>query len=88
MIDLDKFEERAAIMEFDGGLSRFQAETRAAQAQGRQRKEVLDEIGRRNSARARDQREAHLGNDNDALPRVQRASEEEARPVSQRDVQA
>ena len=47
MIDLDQFEERAAIMEFDGGLSRFRAETLAAQAQGRQRKEVLDEIGKR-----------------------------------------
>ena len=88
MIDLDQFEERAAIMEFDGGLSRFQAETRAAQAQGKQRREVLDEVGRRNSARAQDQREAHVGNHGDALPRVQPASEEKARPVPERDVQA
>jgi hypothetical protein len=88
MIDLDQFEERAAIMEFDGGLSRFQAETRAAQAQGRQRREVLDEIGRRNSARSRDQREAHVGDHGDALPRVQRTPKEEARPVPERHVQA
>ena len=88
MIDLDQFEERAAIMEFDGGLSRFQAETRAAQSQGRQRREVMDEIHRRNLARQRDQREANQRDDGDALPRVQRASEKEARPVSQRDVQA
>lgn len=32
--DIDAFEERAAIMEYDGGLSRFRAEDRAAQAQG------------------------------------------------------
>jgi hypothetical protein len=32
--DIDAFEERAAIMEYDGGLSRAHAEDRAAQAQG------------------------------------------------------
>ncbi len=32
--DIDAFEERAAIMEYDGGLSRSGAEDRAAQAQG------------------------------------------------------
>ena len=32
--DIDAFEERAAIMEHDGGLSRSEAEDRAAQAQG------------------------------------------------------
>jgi len=32
--DIDAFEERAAIMEYDGGLSRSEAENRAAQAQG------------------------------------------------------
>lgn len=32
--DIDAFEERAAIMQYDGGLSRFEAEDRAAQAQG------------------------------------------------------
>ena len=32
--DIDAFEERAAIMEYDGGLSRLEAENRAAQAQG------------------------------------------------------
>lgn len=32
--DIDTFEERAAIMESDGGLSRSEAEDRAAQAQG------------------------------------------------------
>ena len=32
--DLDAFEERAAIIEFDGGLQRRQAEDLAARAQG------------------------------------------------------
>lgn len=32
--DIDAFEERAAIMQHDGGLSRCEAEDRAAQAQG------------------------------------------------------
>jgi len=32
--DIDDFEERAALMEYEGGLSRSVAENRAAQAQG------------------------------------------------------
>ena len=32
--DIDAFEERAAIMQFEGGLSRERAEDKAAQAQG------------------------------------------------------
>lgn len=32
--DIDEFEERAAIAEYDGGLSRYQAENLAARAQG------------------------------------------------------
>lgn len=32
--DVDQFEERAAIAEFDGGATRFAAETMAAQEQG------------------------------------------------------
>jgi hypothetical protein len=32
--DIDAFEERAAIMQYEGGLSRSKAEDRAAQAQG------------------------------------------------------
>ena len=32
--DIEAFEERAAIAEYDGGLSRSQAEDLAAQAQG------------------------------------------------------
>ena len=32
--DIDAFEERAAIMQYDGGVTRSEAENRAAQAQG------------------------------------------------------
>jgi hypothetical protein len=32
--DIDAFEERAAIFEYEGGLKRADAEDRAAQAQG------------------------------------------------------
>lgn len=87
-MDIEVFEERAAIMEFDGGLSRFSAETKAAQAQGRQRKEFLDAIDQRNSERARDRRAAAERQRDHDMPAVQRASEEKARSLSQRDVQA
>lgn len=32
--DIDAFEERAALMEYEGGLSRLKAEDEAARAQG------------------------------------------------------
>lgn len=53
-MDIEAFEERAAIQQFDGGLSRFQAETEAARAQGYQRHEVINEIRKRDSGKARD----------------------------------
>lgn len=37
----DLFEERAAILEYDGGLSRYQAEQKAAQAYGFKNKDDL-----------------------------------------------
>jgi 5'-3' exonuclease len=45
-MDLDAWQERSAIMEFDGGLSRFRAETLAAQTQGRRRDEMLAALAR------------------------------------------
>ena len=55
-MEIDNFLERAAIMEFDGGLSRYQAETKAAEAMGKKRWEVLLEISARHSEKPRDQR--------------------------------
>jgi hypothetical protein len=45
-IDLDAWEERAAIMEFDGGLTRFAAETEAAKRQGKTRWEIIEHAKR------------------------------------------
>lgn len=78
-MDLDAWIERASIMEYEGGMSRFRAETLAAQAQGFQRKEVQVEIERRrNLAKARDQRPADERDDKGALSGVQSHPQEGA----------
>ena len=41
MFDVDAFEERAAIMEYDGEQSRFEAETAAAREQGVERWQAI-----------------------------------------------
>jgi hypothetical protein len=92
MFDRDAFEERAAIAEFDGGLSRFEAETLAAKAQGLTRwqalEEIKDEDGKRNLARGGDHGSAHVGNGSDHLPRVQRSAAEQDGSVPERVVPA
>mgnify|MGYP006932316808 FL=1 len=40
---LDLWQERAAIMEFEAGLSRFEAETRAAECYGTARHQMIKE---------------------------------------------
>ncbi|MBO9398751.1 hypothetical protein J7400_18925 [Shimia sp. R9_2] len=88
MIDLDAFEERAAIMEFDGGLSRFRAETLAAQAQGKRRDEVINEIRKRNSLRQRDHGSEMAGQQRpNHMPGMQPTQAQEDRPVSERHTQ-
>ena len=79
MIDLDAFEERAAIMQYDGGMSRYQAETEAARAQGKTRWEVLDYAKRiGNPANGGDSGQADARNGEDNLPGVQsRAAKQE-----------
>lgn len=74
MFDLDAWEERAAIMEFCGGMSRFRAETAAAAAQGVTRHEA---IRFRNSQQARNQREATARNAENDMPGVQRREAKE-----------
>lgn len=76
--DRDAFEERAAIQEFDGGLSRFQAETAAAHAQGLERWQAIGKIAGRIVEGQRNQREAmaqHAGKDD--LPDVQQRQTKE-----------
>lgn len=88
--DVDRFEERAAISEFDGGATRFAAETMAAQEQGLARWQALKLVKEARDA----QRGGHSsgGRDTNAqmarkqrsqcMPSMQQQPEEEARPVS------
>lgn len=86
MFDRDAFEERAAIMEFDGGLSRFEAETQAAKAQGLSRWQAMEVIrnedGKRNPASGGDRGPAHVRHGQDYMPGVQPAAAEQGGPVS------
>lgn len=92
MFDRDAFEERAAIMEFEGGLSRFDAETAAAAAQGMSRWQAMEAIRNGNSMgdrpAPRDHREADDRNGQGAVPGMQLAAAEQDRPMPQRHVQA
>lgn len=92
MFDRDAFEERAAIMEFDGGLSRFEAETQAAKAQGLTRWQAMEEIknadGKRDPASGGDHGSAHVGNGSHNLPRVQRATAEQIGSMHERFIPA
>jgi hypothetical protein len=88
MLDLDAFIERAAIIEFDAGMSRFEAETLSARLQGYERHEVVNEIRRRNSGQARHSGPADGGQSAHDLPRVQPHPTQETRSMSERDVQA
>ncbi|MCU9848941.1 hypothetical protein OEZ60_13095 [Defluviimonas sp. WL0024] len=81
-MDLDEWEERAAIMEFEAGLTRFRAETEAARRQGYQRWEIIDALDKRNIGPARDHGEANERNQPDDLSGLQRGAEEEDRPMS------
>lgn len=76
-MDVDQFEERAAIAQHDGGLSQFDAETLAAQEQGKSRWEAIHEIAGRLVERAGHHRSmAGQPRQND-VPRVQPASKKE-----------
>lgn len=88
MFDRDQFEERAAIHEFDGGLSRFEAETLAAKSQGFTRWEAMNAIGGGNPSAARDQRSPGVRDAANNLPGMQRGAETQDGPMPKRDVQA
>ncbi|WP_170411287.1 hypothetical protein [Ruegeria arenilitoris] len=78
IFDQDSFEERAAIMEYLGELSRFRAETLAAAAQGLTRWETLSHVASRVVEQARDQRSALAQQTGQgAMPEVQPAPAEE-----------
>lgn len=92
MFDQDAFEERAAIVQFDGGYSRFEAETQAAAAQGLSRWQAMEAIrngdGVGDHSAARHQREANDRHGEGAMPGMQLAAAEQDRPLPQRHVQA
>lgn len=92
MIDVDQFLERAAIMEFDGGMSRYQAETEAAKAQGVPRWQALKAVHDANiggnTRHGGDRGQAHVRDGSGAMPRVQPTQAEQVGPVSERDVYA
>ena len=89
LFDPCAFEERAAIMEFCGGISRFEAENQAARAQGIARwqalqlcKETTDANGSRHSGGGRNTDATLAGQSRqDDMPHVQRQPEEENRPL-------
>lgn len=90
MIDVDQFLERSAIKEFDGGMSRYQAETEAAKAQGVPRwqalKAVQDANIGGNPRLGGDRGQAHVRHGSGDLSRVQPSQAEQVGPVSERDV--
>ena len=91
--DVDAWAERSAIMQFDGGMTRFAAETAAAKAQGLARWQAIKEVenaerggitgGHGHSPDAVDR-----GRNADDLPRVQRQPEEENGPMPERQPEA
>jgi hypothetical protein len=85
--DWEAFEERAGIMEYDGGLSRFEAETLAAKAQGLTRWEALN-VARRNLEAERHQRSVAGQSRTDDMPGMQSPSKEENRPLPEREPDA
>lgn len=87
--DIDAFEERAAIVEFDGGKTRFEAETLAAQMQGVARWQALQFVKEATDANGRgltggNGHPAHaLDGQRNALPLpgMQPRTQEENRPM-------
>jgi hypothetical protein len=92
MMDVDLFLERAAIMEFEGGLSRYQAETEAAKAQGVARWQALKAVQDANIGGnprfGGDRGQAHVRHGSGDLSRVQPTQAEQDGPVPERDVHA
>lgn len=92
MFDIDQFEERAAIVQFDGGKGRFAAETVAASEQGMERWRAMEIINAErigHSTGGRDWSAAVDGKRGaDDLPGMQRGAEEKNRSMPERDAQA
>jgi len=83
-MDLDRFTERAAIMEYDGGLSRFDAETAAAKAQGYPRHAFTNAI--RDFEQTRDHRATAAREPANDLSRMQPVSPQKTGLMPERHV--
>lgn len=81
MIEAERFHELAGHFEFDEGMTRFKAETKAADRMGVKRWEAMNAIGNGHPAQARDHREAHGRNAANDLPGVQRGTAKQNRPM-------
>lgn len=69
--DLDFWIERSAIMEYCGGMSRFQAETEAAKMLGETRWRMIDADRKRNTGIAPDRGKAAKRDNQGEMPGVQ-----------------
>lgn len=96
MLDVDQFEERAAICQYEGRMSGFDAETAAANEQGFARWQAMKFVKEAANAE-RDRHPAGGGDTGSALarefgtidlPGVQSQPEEENRSMSERLAQA
>lgn len=94
--DIDAFEERAAIREFCGGATRFEAETKAAQDQGVARWQALQFVKEASNANGSGHSfggghpaaEMAGQRGTDDLPAMQRRSDKEDRPLPEHHAQA
>lgn len=82
--DREAFEERAAIMEYDAGMSRFQAETKAAALQGVSRWEAIGNVARRVVEGARNQRSLAGKSRQDDMSGMQSHAAKKSGPVPKR----
>lgn len=80
-MDIEAFQERAAIIEYDGGIDRFTAETMAAEAQGMKRWEAINAIRQRDTKRTRDNGQKAIRQSADNLSGVQPHAPQENRSV-------
>ena len=86
-LDMDVWCERAAIMQFDGGLSRYEAEVRAAVRQGKKRWEFINENNKRNSPRGGHNCSQSVGDTAHGLPGMQSHPQEKERQMPCCDIQ-
>lgn len=92
MLDLEAFAERVAIMEFEGGMTRFQAETEAARAQGVTRWQALEGLKHANgighSGQGGNIGQTAFRHGSDNLPGMQPDAKEQVGPVPERHIHA